>query len=75
MQENAKNTQDIQEMYIDSVSRQYEENVWDSRDEEFKNVKEKLFTADMGDSYPANEVYKKLTKASSIFSHEREHTE
>ena len=75
MQENAKNTQDIQEMYIDSVSRQYEENVWDSRDEEFKNLKEKLFTADMGDSYPANEVYKKLTKASSIFAHEREHTE
>lgn len=75
LQPKAKTTKEIQKKYMDEVSKQYENYVWDAKDEVFNNVKENLFTEHMRDSYPANIVYKNLTWALSIFSTNRKFTQ
>lgn len=57
----------IREMYSDVVAKQYETYVWDSEDKVFDEIKNKLFTKDMGGEYSANLVYKKLNNDAEIF--------
>jgi hypothetical protein len=40
----AKSPKEVQEKYMDVVSKQYENYVWDANDETFDIVKKNLFT-------------------------------
>ena len=67
----AKSVSEVQERYMDEVSKYYENYILDTDDEKFNKIKDKLFTPDSGDEYPANIVCKKLTWAHSIFANGR----
>lgn len=61
---------DIFAKYSKAVNDVYNKYVRDTKDENFDAVKDSLFT-ESSDSYPANDVYKKLT-SSEIFKQEKQ---
>jgi len=63
----AQSFEKIRKMYVSEIEKQYEDYVWGADDKAFDNVKDKLFTKKMWDSYPANVVYKKLNNDAEIF--------
>ena len=52
--------------YMEEIKRQYRKKVWDAGDKNFDKVKWTLFGKDSED-YPANNVYKEITGAVTIF--------
>ena len=65
-----KDIETIRDMYLKEVNSQYEKYVRTDDEEEFDRVKDSLFWP-KSEKYPANEVYTKLTWASTIFDREK----